>query len=281
VDIPPLSQSSEFLSLAPISDADVCKAIKRLKPSKTVGLDDIPGFVIKRCSVIFIPTLRHIFNLSLTQQHFPTVWKEAAIVLVFKSGNRASASNYRPISILNNFSKLLELIIHDHVLHYVKLNPSQLDFTKSKSTVYNLVTFLNFTTPVVRSLPQGDAVYFDLSNAFSLVPHKLLLHELSSFGFSDDHVSWFRSYLTNRQSRVRVSGTLSPPFKVTSGVTQGSVLELFLFIVFSNDLCNSINHCKFLISADDLKIVRIINSPHDCLFLQSDINSASDWWVRC
>jgi hypothetical protein len=47
VGISPLSQYSEFLSLAPISDADVCKAIKKLKPSKSVGLDDNPGFVIK------------------------------------------------------------------------------------------------------------------------------------------------------------------------------------------------------------------------------------------
>jgi hypothetical protein len=64
---PSLSQSSEFVSLASISDADVCKAIKRLKPSKSVGLDDIPVFAIKGCSAIFIHILRHIFNLSLTQ----------------------------------------------------------------------------------------------------------------------------------------------------------------------------------------------------------------------
>jgi hypothetical protein len=177
MDFPPLSQSSEFLSLAPISDLDVCKAIRRLKPSKSVGLDDIPGFAIKGCSAIFIPILRHIFNLSLTQQHFPTLWKEAAIVPVFKRGNHAAASNYRPISILNDFSKLPEFIIHNHVLHYVKLNPNQHGFTKSKSTVTNLVTFLDFMTPVVRCQRQADGVYFDLSNAFDLVPHNLLLHK--------------------------------------------------------------------------------------------------------
>jgi hypothetical protein len=87
------------------------------------------------------------------------------------------------ISTLNNFSKLLEIIIHDHVLLYVKLNPNQLGFTRSKSTVTNLVTFLDFVTPVVRSQRQADAVYFDLYNAFDLVPHNLLLHKLSSFGF--------------------------------------------------------------------------------------------------
>jgi hypothetical protein len=189
MDLPPLSQSSEFVSLAPISDLDVCKAIRRLKPSKSVGLDDIPGFVIKGCSAIFIPILRHIFNLNLTQQHSPTVWKEVTIVPVFKRGNHAAATNYTPIFILNNFSKLLEFIIHDHVSHYVKLNPNQHGLTTSKPTVTNLVTFLNFMTPVIRSQRQADAVYFDLSNAFDLVSHILLLHKLSSFGFSDGYVS--------------------------------------------------------------------------------------------
>jgi hypothetical protein len=150
-----------------------------------------------------------------------------------------TASNYRPISILNNFSKLPEFIIHDHASHCVILNPNQNGFTKSKFTVTNLATFLDFMTPVDCSQRQADAVCFDLSNAFDLVPHSLLLHKLSSFGFSDGYVSCFRSYLTDRQSRVRISGTLSLPFKVTSAVLQGSVLGSFLFNVFNNDLYNA------------------------------------------
>jgi hypothetical protein len=124
---------------------------------------------------------------------------------------------------------LSELIIHDHVLPYVKLNPNQHGPIKSTSTDTYLVTFLDFMTPVARGQRQADAVYFDLSNAFDLVPHNLLLHKLSSFGFSDSYVDWFRSYLTNGQSRVHVSGTLSLLFHVISGVSQGSVLGSSIF----------------------------------------------------
>jgi hypothetical protein len=67
---PTFSSSSEFLSLAPVYNSDVFKAIKCLRPSTYVGGDDTPGFIIKGCTDIFVPILRHIFNLSLSQQHF-------------------------------------------------------------------------------------------------------------------------------------------------------------------------------------------------------------------
>jgi hypothetical protein len=57
---PNLLSSSEFLPLASASDSDVYKAIKRLRPSKSVGVDDIPGFIIKGCTDIFVPILKHI-----------------------------------------------------------------------------------------------------------------------------------------------------------------------------------------------------------------------------
>jgi hypothetical protein len=118
INLPRLSQCSQFLSLAPVSDADVCKAIKTLKPSKSVGLDDIPGFIIKGSSAIFI----------LTQQYIPAAWKKAAVVPVFKRGNHAATRNYRRMSIINNFSKLFEFIIHVHVSHYAKFYPNQHGF---------------------------------------------------------------------------------------------------------------------------------------------------------
>lgn len=95
----------EFHLLGLASVSDVIKPIKCTRPSKSVGVD-IPGLIIKDSTDIFVSVLKHIFNLSLSQQYFPTLWKEAAIVPVLKKSKRTSVSNYRPISLLNNFSNI-------------------------------------------------------------------------------------------------------------------------------------------------------------------------------
>jgi hypothetical protein len=101
-----VNQGAENLRLAPVFNYDVQKAIKRQRPSKSVGLDGIPSFVVKSCCEIFVPVLRFIFNLSLSQNTFPNLWKQEAIVPVLKKGKTSSVGNYRPIAILNNFSKV-------------------------------------------------------------------------------------------------------------------------------------------------------------------------------
>jgi hypothetical protein len=98
--------TSDFLPTAPISAAEISKAMKRLRPSKCVGLDGIPSSVMKGCSEIFTALLTYVFNLSLTSVTFPSLWKQTAVVPVFKKGNSIIVSNYRPVYILNNFSKI-------------------------------------------------------------------------------------------------------------------------------------------------------------------------------
>jgi hypothetical protein len=98
--------SSDVLNIPHISLTDVTRAISRLRSAKCVGTDEIPNFIIKGCSEIFTPLLHHIFNLSLLTGSFPGLWKQAAVVPIFKKGNSALVTNYRPIYLLNNFSKI-------------------------------------------------------------------------------------------------------------------------------------------------------------------------------
>ena len=273
-----MAECHDYLNTFVVTDSSVLKAIRRLKPSKSSGLDGIPTFIIKGCSSILVPILTYIFNLSLSSGVFPTLWKTAAVVPVFKKGSKAEVKNYRPISILNGFSKLFEILVHEHLSFYFKekLNSAQHGFIKSKSVVTNLVTYLNYVAPCVGSQGQCDSVYFDLSNAFDLVPHNLLISKLNCYGLSQNYIKWFRSYLSNRTFRVRLSSFLSLPHVILSGVPQGSILGPLLFVIFINDLCDRII-TKHLLFADDIKLYNRISSTDDCKILQSDINAVLDW----
>jgi hypothetical protein len=192
--------------MPPITELDILRGIKRIRPSKSVGPDGIPSFITEGSSTIFPPLLKYIFNLSLSQEHFPAQWKKAVIVPILKKNNTSFVSNYRPISLLNNFSKVFEFAIHGHMSHYFKhkLHPSQHGFLKFKSTTTNLVTYVDFISPLVSFQRQVDSIYLDLSSAFDLVPHPILLQKLCAYRLSDGYVNWVCSYLTNRQSSVRI-----------------------------------------------------------------------------
>jgi hypothetical protein len=125
-----------------------------------------------------------------------------------------------------------------------KIRPNHHSFSRAKSACTNLVSFVDFITPLVCSQRQADAIYFDLSNVFDLVPHSFLLHKLSALGLLGGYVNWFHSYLSGQQSRVRISGVFSSPFEILSDVPQGSVLGPLLFTVFINDIWCS---CPFQI----------------------------------
>jgi hypothetical protein len=190
------------------------------------------------------------------------LWKQTAVVPVFKKGNSTIVSDYRPISILNNVSKISEFIVYDHLHNFFKyrLNPSQHGFRKFNSAATNLVTYLNSS---VGTQGQTDSVYFHLTKAFDTVPHNILLRKLSNFGLSSSYIDWFHSYLSNRQPFVRISGTFSFPYPVKCGVPQGSTLGPLLFNIFINGICDSIHNSQCLLFADDLKIYSSISDVDD------------------
>jgi hypothetical protein len=183
--------SSDFFNIPYISDSDVQQVISRLRSTKCVGPDEIPNLIIKGCSEILTPLSHHVFNLILLTGKFPSLWKKTAVVPIFKKRNRALVGNYRPVSILSNFSKIVESIIHDYLSFYFKfkLHPNQHGSFKSKSTVTNLVTYLNDVLPSVYSQGHFDSVYFDLSQAFDKVPHTSLLCKLNNFEPSSFYVN--------------------------------------------------------------------------------------------
>lgn len=276
----PISKSqSHCIGLLSFSEYDVMRQIKRLDIFKGAGPDGIPPVFIKRCGTVLALPLTIIYNQSLNTGVFPTEWKKARIVPVYKKGDNSDVKNYRPISILSWAAKLFERMVYPLLMNHTKpfLTDSQHGFITKRSVNTNLVTFVSDLCQEIDNGSQIDAIYTDFSSAFDRVNHCLLLRKLESFGVYGPFLEWFRSYLDKRTQTVVVRGYESLNYYADSGVPQGSHLGPLLFLLFINDITSSIRHCKFALFADDLKIYKKIESRNDMELIQSDLNSISTW----
>jgi hypothetical protein len=261
-----------------ISKSDVTSALKKLKPKLTAGPDNIPAFLLKDCASVLAYPLQLVFNLALKTCRFPEIWKLSSISPIFKKGNRTQVENYRPISLICNFSKVFESILYDTLFASVRntISEFQHGFVSGRSTVTNLCSFTQFVAECFDARLQVDVVYTDFSKAFDRLDHRILLCKLREFGLSESLLQFFESYLGSRKQFVMCNGFRSKEITVSSGVPQGSVLGPLFFIMFINDISVNIES-NILMYADDLKVYRKISNTHDCEMLQRDIVRIQEW----
>jgi hypothetical protein len=166
--LPSASLPYDNLTLTSVSDDDVLKAIKCLKPNMTSGPHEVPGLVIRDCAAVFAEPLCFIFNLILKTSCYPMRWKPSAVCPIHKKDDKLEITNYRPIVLISNFAKVVEYILYNSSLHYVsqKLSSNQHRFTKRRSTETNLVSISQYLSDALDNHSQVDAVYTDFSKAF-------------------------------------------------------------------------------------------------------------------
>ena len=98
--------------------AEVEDLLKNVDPTKSTGSDGIPGLVLRQSAPVIAPTLQIIFNTSLRSGYVPKSFKLSHVSPLYKSGDKATASNYRPVSLLPIVSRLLETIVKSTLVGY-------------------------------------------------------------------------------------------------------------------------------------------------------------------
>lgn len=281
INEPVNSANADNIQLKKFSTEEVLKSIKKIKPKSTAGPDKIPAFILYDCAHVFCTPLTIIFNLSISTNKYPDIWKVSKITPVYKKGDRNKIENYRPITIIDNFSKCLEILVHEFLFNQVKnkIVPQQHGFMKGGSTVTNLLCITQYIADALDASSQVDVIYTDFSKAFDRLDHIILLNKLKAFGLSLNLIDFLKSYLQNRRQFVQCSGQQSKEICVTSGVPQGSILGPLFFNIFINNIIDGLN-VKCLLYADDMKIYGHIRDTHDCVKLQLALDQLSLWCVN-
>ena len=253
--------SIQSMFLGPITKNELISQIKTLKNDAAQGEDNITVKLIKNNHPHLLTPLLHLINLIFVTGNFPKCLKHAIITPIHKSGDKKVTSNYRPIALTSNLSKLVEKCIKLRLTQYLAknnlLSNKQFGFCKDFSTEDAVICLTDY---VNRSLSEGNVsmgIFLDLGKAFDTVTHQILLTKLEKLGIRGLPHKLFKSYLSERTQSVKINNSISTPKSVEFGVPQGTVLGPVLFLIYVNELLNLIpeDEGHMVCFADDTAIV--------------------------
>ena len=178
-----------------------------------------------------------------------------------------------------NLAKVFERVVFLQLKLIVprNINVSQHAFLPNRNIESNLMELSVAAHDAFDQNAQLDSYNVDIQKAFDRVKAMKFIQKMSTFPFSNAVLLWFVSYLSSRVQYVMIGNDKSALFIVSSGVGQGSILGVFMFLIFFNDSDVDMTGILCLNFADDKKIASIIKVEADAIRLQTAINRFFEW----
>ena len=226
--------SNKTFSFDLVSSDTIFKEVLSLDTKKATHSNDVPTKIVKANADFFSFFVSNTFNESVISGKFLSVLKLTYVKPVHKKKSSLEKTNYRPVSLLPNISKVFERCMHKQISEYFKtvLSKFQCGFRKGYSTQDCLLAMVVNCRKALDQWIEYGALLTDLSKAFDCLPHDLIVAKLHAYGFSTESLRLIKSYLTERKQRVKMNDQFSSWLDIAVGVPQGSILEPLLFNIF-------------------------------------------------
>lgn len=272
--------SRHTLISANLGRANVLHALQRLKPKLSRGLDGIPPLALKKTADAISEPLSLLYSRSLASADVPAQFLPCLSSPIFKGkGERSLPGNYRPINVASSICKPMESIINSELLAFLErhemLPSSQFGFRHRRSTTSQMLSFTDYLSSNRAKKSSTSVVWLDFRAAFDMPPHSLIIHKLSRIGLEDPLLNWISEFITSRSSSVKVGKALSEPFRISSGLCQGSPLSATIFLIYISDLLialEGLTNVRCFAYADDIKLASSNNAA-----LQAALDLVEDW----
>ncbi|KAF2891323.1 hypothetical protein ILUMI_14850, partial [Ignelater luminosus] len=241
----------------PVTITEIKDVVNTIQNKPSTGIEEVPISLIKECLEEFAMCFLLLINKSMELGQFPSRLKTALIVLVFKKRKAKDIKNYKPISLLSIFSKVIEKIVANRIIAFLQKFCFISDFQHEDN--YSTETAaVELVQSVNESLDKNKhvfGIFFDLTSAFDTIDISFLEIKLEKLGIREKVLEWIISWMENRQIRVKINEVISEEKTISVGTPQGSVLGPLIFILYVNELENFVSYGKAIMYADDRSII--------------------------